>query len=308
MTLAARARLSRSLWIAFLVIPPLGVMTTFVAWPLASALAFGFYEWNGSARGAFVGFRNFIDVLAGSHFGPVTWRAFAHNVVVFVALTIVQAGGGFLLAWLLYKEPFGHRAHRVIVFLPVILSTIIVGFLWKLLLHPNFGIVNQALQTVGLGGLARPWLGDSMTALPALVLVNAWHWVGFPALVFLAGMQRIPRELIESARLDGVSEWQLVRTIVWPLTAQSATIVLTLMFIGAFNWFELPYVMAGLDGSPFGSTDVLGLHFYRLAFGNQSGGVQDFGRGSAVAALLFLFIAVVASWMTVRLRRREIEA
>lgn len=283
-------------------------MATFVAWPLASALAFGFYEWRGSARGAFVGLRNFIDVLAGPHFGAVTWRAFGHNVFVFFTLLIVQGGAGFLLSWLLYKEPFGHRFHRVVVFLPVILSTIIVGFLWKLLLHPNFGVVNQGLQMVGLGAWARPWLGDSMTALPSLILVNAWHWVGFPTLVFLAGMQRIPRELIESARIDGASETRLLWTIVWPLTAQSATIVLTLLFIGAFNWFELPYVMAGLDGSPFGSTDVLGLHFYRLAFGNQSAGVQDFGRGSALAALLFLFIAVVASAMTLWLRRREIEA
>lgn len=308
MITVSAAQLKRSLWIGFLVLPPLLVMATFVAWPLMSALAFGFYEWRGSARGDFVGLRNFIDVLAGPHFGAVTWRAFGHNIFVFFALLVIQSGGGFLLAWLLYKEPFGHRFHRVAVFLPVILSTIIVGFLWKLLLHPNFGLVNQSLQAVGLGALARPWLGDSMTALPALVLVNAWHWVGFPALVFLAGMQRIPRELIESARIDGVSEIQLLRRIVWPLVAPSATIVFTLMFIGAFNWFELPYVMAGLDGSPFGSTDVLGLHFYRLAFGNQSAGVQDFGRGSALAALLFLFIAVVATVMTLWLRSREIEA
>lgn len=308
MTPAAAARLRRTLWIALLVGPPLLLMAAFVAWPLASALAFGFYEWRGMARGDFVGLRNFQDVLFGPHFGAVTWRAFGHNVFVFVSLIIIQSGGGFLLAWLLYKEPFGHRFHRVAVFLPVILSTIIVGFLWKLLLHPNFGLINQALIAAGLGAMAKPWLGDSTTALPALVLVNAWHWIGFPALVFLAGMQRIPRELIESARIDGVNEIQLVRKIVWPLTAPSATIVFTLMFIGAFNWFELPYVMAGLDGSPFGSTDVLGLHFYRLAFGNQSAGVQDFGRGSALAAMLFLFIAVIASAMTLYLRRREIEA
>jgi raffinose/stachyose/melibiose transport system permease protein len=155
--------------------------------------------------------------------------------------------------------------------------------------------------------LAKPWLGDSSTALGALILANAWHFVGFPALVYLAGMQRIPLEIIEAARLDGTNEWQLLRNIVWPLVAPSTTILFTLLFIGAFNWFEIPYVMVGLDGSPFGSTDVLGLVFYRTAFGNQSASIQNFGMGSALATLLFLFIVVFASMLTLWLRRREIQ-
>jgi raffinose/stachyose/melibiose transport system permease protein len=237
----------------------------------------------------------------------VVWNAFLHNVYALIALMIIQNGGGFFLAWLLYKEPFGFRFHRVAVFVPVVLSTIIVGFLWKLFLNPNFGIINQALYSLGLDALAKPWLGDSSTALGALILANAWHFVGFPALVYLAGMQRIPLEIIEAARLDGTNEWQLLRNIVWPLVAPSTTILFTLLFIGAFNWFEIPYVMVGLDGSPFGSTDVLGLVFYRTAFGNQSASIQNFGMGSALATLLFLFIVVFASMLTLWLRRREIQ-
>jgi raffinose/stachyose/melibiose transport system permease protein len=103
------------------------------------------------------------------------------------------------------------------------------------------------------------------------------------------------------------SEWVKITKIVWPLVAPSATVVFVLLFVGAFNWFELPYIMAGLDGSPYGSTDVLGLYFYRTAFGNLSGGSQDFGLGSALAVLIFLFIAVIASVVTVRLRAREIQ-
>ena len=103
------------------------------------------------------------------------------------------------------------------------------------------------------------------------------------------------------------SEWVMVRRIVWPLIAPSATVAFVLLFIGSFNWFELPYIMAGLDGSPFGSTDVLGLYFYRTAFGNQSAGVQDFGLGSALAVIMFLFIGIVATAWTLYLRRRELE-
>ncbi|MBP0650718.1 sugar ABC transporter permease, partial [Mycobacterium tuberculosis] len=92
------------------------------------------------------------------------------------------------------------RFHRVAVFLPVVLSTIIVGFLWKLFLHPLFGAVNLSLRGIGLGTLAQPWLGQDSTALWALIIANAWHMVGFPTLVFLAGMQRIPGEVIDAVR------------------------------------------------------------------------------------------------------------
>jgi len=195
----------------------------------------------------------------------------------------------------------------VAVFLPVVLSTVIIGFVWRLFFHPIFGVVNQTLTAVGLDALAQPWLGQSETALGALIFVNAWAWVGFPTLVFLAGMQRIPPELLDAARMETDSEWVVVRKIVWPLVAPSATVVFILLFIGSFNWFELPYIMVGLDGSPFGSTDVLGLYFYRTAFGNQSAGVQDFGTGSALAVLTFLFIGVVAAFWTVHLRKREVQ-
>jgi raffinose/stachyose/melibiose transport system permease protein len=299
--------LKRQLWVAFLVVPPIVFMSLFVVYPILSAFAYAFYDWQGLARGGFVGLKNFKEVLFGATMAPVVWNAFLHNVYALIALMIIQNGGGFLLAWLLYKEPFGFRFHRIAVFVPVVLSTIIVGFLWKLFLNPNFGIINQALYSLGLDSLAKPWLGDSSTALGALILANAWHFVGFPTLVYLAGMQRIPPEIIEAARLDGTNEWQLLKNIVWPLVAPSTTILFTLLFIGAFNWFEIPYVMVGLDGSPFGTTDVLGLVFYRTAFGNQSASIQNFGLGSALATLLFLFIVVFASMLTLWLRRREIQ-
>ena len=237
--------LKHQLWVAFLVVPPIAFMSLFVVYPILSAFAYAFYDWQGLARGEFVGLANFKEVLFGVTMAPVVWNAFLHNVYALVALMIIQNGGGFLLAWLLYKEPFGFRFHRVAVFVPVVLSTIIVGFLWKLFLNPNFGIVNQALYSLGLDSLAKPWLGDSSTALGALILANAWHFVGFPTLVYLAGMQRIPPEIIEAARLDGTNEWQLLKNIVWPLVAPSTTILFTLLFIGAFNWFEIPYVMVG---------------------------------------------------------------
>ncbi len=303
-----RVRLTgRGLWITALIVPPLAFMATFVAYPIISALAYAFFDFQGLARGEFVGLQNFQEVLFQEPFATWTRNAFLHNIAVFLALMVVQNGLGFLLAYALWRELPGAAFHRVAVFLPVVLSTVIVAILWKLFFHPLFGVVNKSLDAAGLTDLSQPWLGQSSTALGALIFVNAWHWVGFPTLIFLAGMQRIPPEILDAARMETESEWVKISKVVWPLVAPSATVVFILLFIGSFNWFELPYLMAGLDGSPFGSTDVLGLYFYRTAFGNQSAGVQDFGRGSALAVLTFLFIAVVAAFWTIRLRRREIQ-
>ena len=297
----------RGLWITCLILPALAVMLLFVAYPIVSALAYAFYHWNGMARGEFVGFQNFYDVLFTEPYKSTVQNAFINNVIVFITLMVVQNGAAFILAYALWREFPLARFHRIAVFLPVVLSTVIVGYLWKLFLNPLFGIVNQTLKAVGLAGLAQPWLGQSDTALASLILVNSWHWVGFPTLIFLAAMQRIPGEIYDAVRMETESEWVKIRKIIWPLVAPAATIVFVLQFIGSFNWFELPYVMEGMSGSPFGNTDVLALYFYRLAFGNPGAGSSDFGHGSALAALVFIFITVFATAMTLYLRRREIE-
>jgi raffinose/stachyose/melibiose transport system permease protein len=292
-------------WVAFLLAPALLVMALFVAWPLVSALRYAFFSFHGLRADSFVGLRNFIDVLTQPPFSTWTYAALWHNCIVFVSLMVAQNGLAYLLAFALLKALPGHRAHQVIVFLPVVLSAVIVGFLWKLFLHPLFGLVNATLLLVGIQG--PPWLGSETTALGSLIFVNSWHWLGFSTLVFLAGMQRIPAEILEAAKLDGATDAVLLTRIVWPLVAPSTTILFTLTFIGSFNWFELPYVMAGLNGAPGGATDVLGLYFYRTAFGSVSSGLQDFGRGSALAVLMFGFIAIVSTLALRVLRRREIE-
>ena len=297
----------RRLWIACLLAPALIVVLAFVTVPLVSALLYSAYSWNGLARGSFIGLENFRIVLFQEPFSTWTYNALLHNVIIFAALMVVQNGTAFVIAFLLFKALPGHRFHRVAIFLPVVLSSVIVGAMWKLFLNPLFGLVNLALIAAGLQSWAQPWLGQPETALGSLIFVNTWHWLGFPALVYLAGMQRITRETIEAAELDGASEWTILTRIIWPLVAPATTVVVILTFIGSFNWFEIPYVMGGVDGSPAGATDVLGLYFYRTAFGSATSGLQDFGRASALAVLMFILIAVVSVIWTRALRRREIQ-
>ena len=303
--LSRRAR--RNLWLATLLGPPLLFFCTFVVYPLASALVFSLYGWQGVGRTGFVGLDNFRRLLTQQPFQAWTINAFWHNVVVFGVLMVVQNGVALLLALILAREPRGTRFYQVVFFLPVTLALVLVGFQWKLFLNPLFGVVNKLFDAVGLEALSQPWLGQTSTALLSLTLVNTWRWLGFPTLVFLAGIRAIPTEYFEAARLDGANEWQVARFVTWPLLAPAVTIIVILTFIGSFNWFDLPYVMAGVDGPPARATDVLGLYFYRTAFGEVSSGLQDFGRGSALAVLMFLFILVVSVVWTRVLRGREVE-
>jgi raffinose/stachyose/melibiose transport system permease protein len=278
-----------------------------IAYPMLTAMAYSLFRWDGIVRGGFAGAANFQRLLTQYPYSVRMVTAFWHNVWTFVLTMLVQNGLGLLFAVLLAGRTWGARAYRAIFFMPVTLSLVIVGFLWQLFLNPVWGPVNKLLALAGLSGWARPWLGDAQTALTALVLVNAWRWVGFPTIVFLAGIQAIPEEYVEAARLDGAGPGAVFRRIVLPLLAPQVNVIVILTFIGAFNWFELPYVMQGVTGEPDHTTDVLGLLFYRSAFGGVDTGNPDVGIGSAIAVVMFAVILATSGLGAVYLRRREIE-
>jgi len=254
-----------------------------------------------------VGLHNFARLFSTFPYSELLVNAFWHNVIVFAVTMLVQNVIALGLAVLLARSVWGTRFYRVVFFLPVTLSLVIVGFLWALFLNPVFGIVNKLLTSAGLAVLARPWLGDSQTALLTLTLINAWRWLGFPTIVFLAGINAVPDDYLEAARLDGAGEWEVFRRIIFPLLAPAITIIVLLTFIGSFNWFELPYVVQGVSGGPNRSTDVLSLMFYRMAFGEVDTGLQDIGIGSAIAVLMFILMVTVSAVGAVFLRRREVE-
>lgn len=300
-------RASRRLWLAIFLSPALILFAIFITYPIFSALAYSLFAWEGIGRRGFIGLGNFARLFTTFPYPRLLGTAFWHNVVVFVLTMLIQNLSGLGLALLLSRGPLGARFYRVVFFLPVTLSLVIVGFMWALFLNPVFGVLNKALVAAGAGGLARAWLGDPQTALLSLVLINTWRWVGFPTLVFLAGINAVPDDFLEAARIDGAREWDVMRRIIFPLLAPSVTIIVILTFIGSFNWFELPYVVNGVSGSPNHATDVLGLLFYRTAFGEVDTGLQDIGIGSAVAVLMFVVMVTVSTLGAVLLRRREVE-
>lgn len=289
-----------------LLIPALAVIIIFTSIPALTTLSYAFFAWEGFQRGGFAGFENFQKLFAYPYSDQL-WAALKHNTIAFVVIMIFQTSLGLLLAYAMFRVKRALRFYRVVVFLPVIFSLVVVGYLWQSLLDPFYGPVNQILNGIGLTEFAKPWLGDTATALPTLMFINLWRWVGFPAIVFLAGLNAINTEFIEAARIDGASEGQIFRKIIFPLLAPSLTIITVLTFIGAYEWFDLPFVLGGSNGSPAGSTDTLALMFYRLSFGSIDSGANDVGVGSALGVLIFTLVGLGAAFGSKLLRKREVE-
>ncbi|WP_243354913.1 carbohydrate ABC transporter permease [Bacillus litorisediminis] len=288
-------------------LPALFVYGLFIVYPLLAALTYSFFDWNGTIRGAFVGFKNFIDLFTLEPFSGMFWNAFGHNFLYFVLQMIVQNGLAFLLAFIIYRKIRGAEFFKIAYFLPRLLSVIVVGFLWKLILNPNFGALNVLLGKFGLESLQKAWLGDPDTALIAIILVNCWFGLGFGVLIFLAGFQSIPNELVEAAKLDGAKGLKMLRFITIPLMMPSIMIMTVLTFIQSFEAFELVYAMQGSMGEPYYSTDTLAVYFYRLAFSSSTGGSTAIGLGSALATVLFLFIVVITVIYLKFMQKKEVD-
>ena len=293
--------------IHLLPIPALIIYGLFIVYPLLAALTYSFFDWEGIKQGAFIGLSNYKDLFTLEPFRGMFWNAFGHNILYFVIQMIVQNGIAFVLALVLYQKIRGMEFFKIAYFLPRLLSVIVVGFLWKLILNPNFGALNILLGKFGLESLQKAWLGDPDTALIAIILVNCWFGVGFAVLIFLAGLQAIPHELIEAARLDGARGLTLIRKIMLPLMVPSLMIMSVLTFIQSFEAFELVYAMQGSQGEPYRSTDTLAVYFYRLAFGGSSGDSTAVGLGSALAVVLFIFISSITAIMLKLINKKQID-
>lgn len=290
------------LTIFLFVLPALVLYAVFMVYPLIQSLIFSTYEFNGLVRGDFVGFQNFEQLFTRYPISEQLPRAFLHNIYFFVGTMLIQNTLGLFFAVLLHRPRFGKRFFRTIFTIPYLISPIVVGYLWSLMLNPLFGPVNNVLRDAGLGSLAHPWLGDPATAFPVVILVNAWMWLGYPMLLFGAGLAGIEDDLREAARIDGANNLQIFWWVELPLLTPVVGIVTVLTFIGNFNVFGIIWALAGSNGSPGGATDVLGLVFYRTAF---AGGADSFGLASALAVLMFAFVFTVSVVIQGMFRRLE---
>ena len=271
--------------IALLVGPALIVFLAFVIFPVVMAAYYGFFRWQGYGPATdFVGFQNYITIFQD----PTFIDAVRHNGIIVVLSLVLQGPAAILLALLLNRKMRGQSIIRVLIFVPYVISEVVVGTGWSLMLQTN-GALNGMLEKLGLGFLQADWLSNPDIAMWTLMLIITWKYIGFAVILFLAGLQGIPEELTEAAQFDGASFWQIQRQITLPLLGPTIRIWAFLSIIGSLQLFDLVYIIWGQYIASTAGTSTMAT--YMVANGRTSG---NFGYGNAVAVVLFLISLAVA--------------
>ena len=283
-----RARLA---WLMLLFLgPAFAIYSLFSIYPLIATMALSTYTTNGAGAYAFVGLSNFSTLWTDAVWSKPFWNALVNNLIFFCVHMLVQNPVGIVLAGLLSLPNLWLRAtYRTLIFLPTMLSVVIVGFTWNLILSPLWGVAEGALKTVGLGALFAPWLGLPSTALVTLSLISVWQFVGIPMMLIYASLLNIPDELIDAARVDGLGQFRIFTHIKLPLILPTIGIVSILTFVGNFNAFDLIYSVKGALAGPNFASDILGTFFYRTFFGYQLQ-AGNHTMGATVATVMFFII------------------
>ncbi len=274
---------------ALFVAPDALGLLVFLGVPMVLALGLGFFEVSGFGGIAFAGLDNYKKMFADPLFLD-SLRVTVMYVAGFVVGVFVVSLGLALLVQ--QRIPFV-GFFRSMFFLPHVVSLVVVGLVWQFMLTDGVGVVNQVLERVGIGG--RSWLGDPQFALATVVLVSIWFFMGYYMIIFLAGLQEIPREYYDAAKIDGAKSWQLFRHITWPLLKPTSFFVLlvsTITGVAGLQAFDLIYVMT--KGGPANSTSLGIFYIYQQAFQ-----FNDYGYAAAMSSFLVLLLLAATALMFV---------
>ena len=299
-----RDRVPWSTHVVVFLAPAAIVYTIFSIYPLADTIRLSLYATNDSGQQSFVGFDNFITLLTDPRWAGPFWNAFKNNLVFFAVHMLVQNSIGLALAVLLSLPALtGRNVYRTLIFLPTMLSVVIIGFIWQLILSPLWGISKGALAAIGLGHWFAPWLGLESSALVTVSLISVWQFVGIPMMLIYAALLSIPDEVIEAGEMDGITGMAQFWKIKLPLILPSIGIISILTFVGNFNAFDLIYTSQGALAGPNYATDILGTFLYRTFFGFQLQ-LGDPNMGATIASMMFAIILVGVSIYLFTVQRR----
>jgi raffinose/stachyose/melibiose transport system permease protein len=278
--------------LAFFLAPAVIIYSVFSIYPLIATIINSLYLRQPDGSFIFNGLGNFSRLLADTTWSVPFWNAFRNNCLFFLIHMCVQNPIGLALAGLLSLPRLRLGAtYRTLIFMPTMLSVVVIGFTWQLILSPLWGIAKLLLSTVGLGSLFAPWLGLESTALITTSLISVWQFVGIPMILIYTALLAIPDEMIDAATVDGLNQFQAFFWIKLPLILPTLGLVSVLTFVNNFNAFDLIYAMKGALAGPNFSTDIMGTLFYRTFFGNQLQ-LGDRSMGSTIATMMFFIILV----------------
>ena len=270
------------------------LFTVFVMAPFFVGIYTSFFRWDGFSAMKFNGIKNYLYVFRDEIF----WKAIKNTFVYAILVTVFKNVIAFFLASILVKNFFGITVFRTAIYIPVTLSYIVIGILWTWIYNPTFGLLNSLLTALGLERLIVGWLSDANVALFSVIAVDIWKWIGYHMVLYIAGLQGVPKDLYEAAEIDGAGRLAKLRYVTIPMVNATIVINVLMSITGAFvSNYDIVYIMT--NGGPYHSTEVSLTYIMKTAFTDS-----NFGKANAMSVVLFLMV-LVFGFIQLRAMSRE---
>lgn len=257
--------------------PTLFIMTVIVIVPVFMSSYYSFLEWDGIGKGIFIGLENYKEMFADERM----WNSVKNSLLFAVLSLFIQIPFSMLIALVIASGVKGEKLYRTIYFIPVIISTVVIGQLWIKIYNADYGLLNALLDSIGLQNLSQDWLGQEKTALIACFVPILWQYVGYHMLIMYAGIKGISPDVREAAVIDGADKVQTAWYITLPLLKPILKVCMTFSLLGALKVFDLIYVLT--NGGPFFSTEVPSIYMYTTIFDSF-----HYGYGSAISVFIII--------------------
>lgn len=282
-------------WAAYLYILPMLLLSfALVYYCIINTVMVSFTDWDGmSGTYNIVGFQNYAKMLTDKVF----WKSVTNNIIFFVGTVFIQAGLGFLLAVLLKMKLPGSNLFKAVYFMPIAMATSIITAVFKIIMDPTNGALNQFLRAIHLDGLAMSWLGDTKIALFSVIVVNIFQWMGFSMITYYAGLMSLPEDVYEAAKIDGAGFWRTLVSVTFPMVKGTTNVLIVLGIVGSLKTFDLVKLLTA--GGPGRTTTVMNTYLYEKAF-------NDFNAGGAASiGVAILVIAMIMSFLQIKLGKED---
>ncbi|WP_407268561.1 carbohydrate ABC transporter permease [Radiobacillus sp. PE A8.2] len=279
--------------IFLLVAPGFLILVSMIIFPIGMSVYYGFTDWGGIGDYNFIGFENFKNII----FNDEIFRTALVNAILLTLATVfIQHPIAILLSILITHCGRWEKVLRTILFIPAIISIVVIAKLWASIYNPQYGLLNNALEAIGLSALKQDWLGNPDIAIWSIIVVTMWQGFGYAFLLYYAGLKGVPEELFEAAKIDGANPFQLYTKVVIPLLAPMARVAIIIAVITCLKQMEVVYLMT--DGGPGNSTQLLGNYLYQTAFASS-----QYGYGNAISVIFVIVVLIITVVLNKFLKR-----
>ena len=290
------AQIQKGITIFLFLLPGLLLFVSILIAPIAVSVYRSMYDWNGFSEGTFIGFDNYIELFTN---GSIKFMTGLKNSLILAFFSVfVQLPFSLFLALLLGRRPKKERFFLSVFFMPVLISTVVIGQLWLKIYNPDYGLLNRFLDAVNLGSWKHVWVGEVKTALGAIIVPTIWQYIGYHMLLMYAGVKGVSTDLREAAMLDGASPWQVDRYIVIPIIKPIIRVSVIFAVTGSLKTYDLVRILT--EGGPFQTTEVPSTLLENMLFLRNR-----YGMGSTISVMLILLCFAFALAITAIFRERD---